>query len=118
MKTIAYCTECASIIFIHTHTFTVDVTKSFEWMGNSPTDREHTPADEEFRDGTSYNICPQCNCSDAIIQLHITEVVAEVLLEAKKEHDSISLVLTEAELDGSYFMDATRLKKEILRQSL
>jgi hypothetical protein len=117
MRTIAYCTDCASILFKLSHCYTVDVSKEFEWMGNSPTDREYTPADETYRDGSSFDKCTLCG-EEVTVTLDISDEVARILLEAKKNHNSISIVLTEEELDSSTFTDATRLKKEILRQSL
>ena len=117
MKTIAYCLDCAEFIFSHNHCYTVDVTQEFEWMGNTPIDRELTPADEEFRDGTSYDICSICG-HDSVLMIDTSDEVAEILLEAKKEHGSISIALTEEEMGHNMFTDATRLKKEIVRQSL
>jgi hypothetical protein len=117
-KTVAYCKFCESICFLYHHEYTVDVQETFEWNGRHVKERELTPADQTFRDGTSVDRCALCGEEGEIIFLTISDEVAEFLLEVQKTSESVVITLTEEELDAGEFSDLTRLKKEVTKQAL
>ena len=117
MKQIAYCSDCASILFVHYHNYTVDIQKTYKWRDGCPDSIEFTPAAEDYRDGSTFDECPLCD-EQEVFYLKISDEVSDFLKEISKESDSISLVLTEKELDEEFFDDLPRLKKVVAQQLL
>lgn len=117
MKQIAYCKNCASILFVHYHNYTVDIQKTHKWRDGCPDSIEFTPAAEDYRDGSTFDECPLCT-DQCVFYLRISDEVSDFLKTFPEDEGAISLELTEEELDEGCFVDLPRLKKIVAQQLL